>query len=145
MKKTIILAIAMILAVTLGVAYANDEGGKMSFNGITDFTSRSYDSLSDISSAGPGATYSAAVESSSAGGMRSDAPDTESYNGVTDFTGRSYDALSDLNGTAAAMHGAYVESSSAGGFRAEEPGIDPSNGITNFSGKSYDSISDVDR
>ncbi len=129
----------MIFALTIGVAYAM-EGGIGLNNGVTNFSGRTYDTLSDIGLAAPGAMEDiASVESSEAGGMRSADSSIEVSNGVTDFSGRSYDI-----GTAVpeAMDAASVESSHAGGLRIGEAGIELFNGVTNFSGRTYDTLSD---
>ena len=140
MKKILLYAITTVFALTLGVSYAN-AGGKELRNGVTDFSGRTYDTLSDISMAAPGVSHGAAVESSNAGGLRSAGPDMESSNGVTDFTGRTYDTLSDIGMAApGASRGASVESSHAGGPRTMISGQEFSNGITDFSGRTYDSL-----
>jgi hypothetical protein len=140
MKKILLYAITMVFALTLGVSYAN-AGGKELQNGITDFSGRTYDTLSDISMATPGASHGAAVESSNAGGLRSAEPGMELNNGVTDFSGRTYDTLSDVGMAApSASRSAAVESSNAGGPRTVIPGQESSNGITDFSGRTYDSL-----
>ncbi len=144
MKKTMItFAMITVLALTFGVAYAM-EGGIELYNGITDFSGRTYDAVPDF---GPAA--SAVVdtgENSAAGGLRSDNPGIELKNGITDFSGRSYDMVPDFGPAAESeMYGETVESTSAGGLRSDESVDSISNGITNFSGKSYDTLSDLDR
>jgi hypothetical protein len=60
-------------------------------NGVTDFSGRTYDTLSDIGMAAPGASRGASVESSHAGGPRTEISGQEFSNGITDFSGRTYD------------------------------------------------------
>jgi hypothetical protein len=140
MKKITLYAITMVFALTLGVAYAN-EGNKELYNGVTDFSGKSYDTLANISNVSPGAASEVLMEGSHAGGLRTEVSSKESYNGVTDFSGRSYDTLADIgNASPGASVGASVESSNAGGPRAEKSGKVSFNGITDFSGRSYDSL-----
>jgi hypothetical protein len=77
----------MIFALTLGSAYAV-ELNKELYNGVTDFTGRSYDTfeitpMNEVKG----------IEGASAGGLRTGEAAKELYNGVTDFTGRSYDTF----------------------------------------------------
>jgi hypothetical protein len=69
------------------------EPGMVLSNGITDFTGRSYDTLSDIGIASPDASRVSSVEGSHAGGLRTAGSGNRAFNGITDFTGRSYDVL----------------------------------------------------
>ncbi len=143
MKRIMVISITTTLAFAIGVAYAM-EGSRVLNNGATDFSGRTYDSLSDISLAAldTGAAY---VESSEAGGMRP-ADSIGVSNGATDFSGRTYDSLSDIGfATPGVMDAPSVESSHAGGPRAEEPGLELSNGATDFSGRTYDTLSDINR
>jgi hypothetical protein len=135
MKKFLLYATTIAFVLTLGVAYAN-AGGKDLHNGVTDFSGRTYDTLSDISMAAPGAVSGAIVEGLNAGGPRADVPGLELNNGVTDFSGRTYDTLADIG---MAAHGPSVESSDAGGPRTAVSAQEFSNEITDFSGRTYDS------
>jgi hypothetical protein len=140
MKKILLYAITMVFVVTLGVAYAN-TGSQELYNGATDFSGRTYDTLSDIGPAAPALALVASVEGSNAGGLRSAEPSMELNNGITDFSGRTYDSLSDIGMAApGASRGASVESSHAGGPRTAASGQEFSNGITDFSGRTYDSL-----
>ncbi len=145
MKKTIItFAIFTVLALTFGVAYAMEEGADL-YNGVTNFSGRSYEIVPDV---GPAASAVADTgeEYSAAGGLRSDEPGIALENGVTDFSGRSYEMVPELSpAVASEMYGDTVESANAGGLRSEEPGIEISNGITSFSGKSIDTLTDLGR
>ncbi len=86
MKKIVLFAITFVFAAAFGVAYASEIG-----NGITDFSGRSYDSVSSFNSAESDPMPSV-VEGSSAGGQRSaDFGIEEMNNGITDFTDRTYD------------------------------------------------------
>jgi hypothetical protein len=139
MKKLTIYTITMVFAVLFSVAYAYD-GGKTMINGITDFSGRTVDTLSDLN---PGAMDNAFVEGSSAGGIRE--PGAVLYNGITIFNGKGAATRSDLDAAYTVlfppdkMRAAVVESSNAGGIREEEPGSVLLNGITDFTGKWYDS------
>jgi len=62
MKKTVGLMVALMFVVGLGTAYAAD------YNGVTDFSGRSYDTF-EIAPAGP-AAVSSGYEGSAAGGKR---------------------------------------------------------------------------
>ncbi len=115
MKKLMVVAMTMAFALTLGVAYAG-QNGKM-YDGVTDFTGRTYDSLPLTV---PQAISGSSIEGSSAGGLRTEDPAVELHNGSTDFTGRTYDSLP-VAPAAPAIHGSSVEGSSAGGIRAEAP------------------------
>lgn len=140
MKKILLYAITMVFVLTLGVAYAN-TGSKELYNGATDFTGRTIDTLSDIGPVAAGSALVASMEGSNAGGLRSAEPSMELSNGVTDFSGRTYDTLSDIGMAApGASHGASVASSHAGGPRTVISGQEFSNGITDFSGRTYDSL-----
>ncbi len=145
MKKTMIsFAMITVLALTFGAAYAM-EGGIELYNGITDFSGRSYDNVPDFGPAA-NAVVDTGEESSAAGGLRSDEPGIELNNGITDFSGRSYDMVPAFGPAAESeMYGETVESANAGGRRSDESVDSISNGITNFSGKSYDTLSDLDR
>ncbi len=135
------IAMMMVFALTLGVAYAM-EGIDLS-NGITNFTGLTYDTVSGLGPVAVG-EEEAAVESSAAGSMRSDEPGIVLGNGITDFTGLSYDVIAGPGPVASGeMYADVPERGSAGGLRSEEPADAVSNGITNFSGKSYDTLSDL--
>ncbi len=136
------IAMIMVFALTLGAAYAM-EGDRELDNGITSFTGLTYDTVSGI---GPVAVGEAEtpVESSAAGGMRSDEPGIALGNGITDFSGLSYDVIAGPGPIVSGeMYGETLESGSTGGLRSEGPADAVSNGITNFSGKSYDTLSDL--
>ena len=95
MKKISLLVFTIVFAAAFGVAYAGEVS-----NGITNFTGKSIDSLSDLYPSGADPT-TGVVEGSSAGGLRSvDLGIEDMHNGVTDFTGRSIDTLGDLGSTA---------------------------------------------
>lgn len=141
MKKIMTYTITMVFAVALSVAYAYEDGKAMN-NGITDFTGRTIDTLSDLSVVGPGAAY---VEGAKAGGIRLEGPVAEWKNGITVFSGKGISTGTDLDEAFAAafpveMKAAMVESSNAGGMRPDEPGLVLYNGITDFSGNTYDSL-----
>ena len=135
------IAITMVFALTLGAAYAM-EGDRELDNGITSFTGLTYDTVSGIGPVAVGEVETA-VESSAAGGMRSDEPGIAFGNGITDFSGLSYDVIAGPGPIVSGeMYGEILESGNAGGLRSEEP-AEVSNGITNFSGKSYDTLFDL--
>lgn len=69
------------------------EPGTQLINGITDYSGRSYDTLSDLSMASTGASLGASAESSHAGGLRTAESGNRAFNGITDFTGKSNDIL----------------------------------------------------
>jgi hypothetical protein len=62
-------------------------------NGVTDVSGRTYDTLSDISMAAPGASRVASVEGSHAGGPRTEISGKGSLNGISDFSGSTCDSL----------------------------------------------------
>lgn len=88
MKKILLYAITMAFVLALGVTYANAGGMKL-YNGVTDFSGWTHDTLSDIGMSAPGATIDKAVDGSNGGGPRADVPGLELNNGVTDFSGRT--------------------------------------------------------
>jgi hypothetical protein len=121
MKKTILYTIAMVFVVSLGAAYAGN-------NGVTDFTGRNIDSIEMAPVAAANS-----VESVSAGGLRAD--EKPLYNGVTDFTGKSYEDFE----IAPVAGGKIVESESAGGLRkGQEPDKASHEGLG--PGRTYDTI-----
>lgn len=131
MKKIFFTTMTTVFALTLGLAYAGDEAGKVLTNGVTDFTGRSYDTL------GPGpAGEIAHADGSAAGGLRAGEAIVKLYNGATDFTGRSFDTLE----LGQDREIASAESSAAGGLRAGEAMKELSNGVSDFSGRSYDTL-----
>lgn len=114
-------------------AVSGGMGTKELQNGITDFSGRTYDSLSIPS----GETAGGWVEHQAAGGYREEAAGGTLYNAVTDFTGRSYDSL-EIGPVSAA--GGWMESASPGGYREEGMIRKLYNGVTDFSGRTYDSL-----
>lgn len=140
MKKIILLSMVMGFALAWSSARADamttmagGMGGNELNNGVTDFSGRTYDSLSIW----PGETTSGWVEHEAAGGYRGEASGAVISNGVTDFSGRTYDSLEfGLAGKA----GGWMESASAGGYREEEMTHKPYNGVTDFSGRTYDAL-----
>lgn len=82
MKKIMVVMAAIALTLGYGAAYA----GEKLYNGVTDFTGRSYD-LFEIDRADTGRH----LESSSAGGLREIKADARPVTEKFIDTGRSYD------------------------------------------------------
>ena len=126
MKKVMMITISMVFVLTLGFAYAAN-------NGVTNFSGLNYD-------IGPAGVPTASVESVNAGGIREEGPSLSLGNSVTDFSGKTYDTLSDI-GLAAPVSSSkpVVESIHGGGLRRDEPSKELFNGVTDFTGRTYDS------
>jgi hypothetical protein len=142
--KKIMLFTTIVLAATLGTAYANHMSGawsggakgNQSYNGITLFCPgpETFDSVPVYTGKMIG---SSSEESSAAGGFRGEESYMAPYNGVTVFSSGPATFDTGPVGTGA-MSGSYEGSSAAGGLRSGEWGTTQKNGVTDFSGQSYD-------
>jgi hypothetical protein len=132
MKKTIIYITAMVFTIALGAVSA--KAADKLYNGVTDFSGRTYDSgmIAGIAPVAP-------IEHVSVGGLWIEEPTATAWNGVTNFAGGVYDsgAIAELE-PAGVMIASSVERSSAGGLRMDKKADEFRNGVTDFSGGIYD-------
>ncbi len=131
MKKIMLLAMMMVLALAVGSVYADGSASwalTEPSNGITVFSTgpAEFDNVS----LGAGEMRGSYEEGTAAGGWREEEAVAEPYNGITIISAEPVD-FETMLGTVV-MFGVYEEGSAAGGLHEEEA-LAPKNGITIFS------------
>jgi hypothetical protein len=113
----------ILMTAAFVLAFGTASAGELA-NGVTDFSSRSYDNFE----------IAPAVNDLSGAKGAHDVSFVTPYNGVTDFRGETHDAF--VIGSPEDMNG--IEGTVGGGLRMDATDRVLYNGITDFSGRSRD-------